>query len=84
MPTFTLRGRVTSDHRLEVQLPPEVPEGEAEVTLAVEDQHVPPLGNPERLLAILEEIHRNPHHSYRTKEEIDLYLQGERDSWGDD
>ena len=84
MPTFTLQGRVTPDRRLEVQLPPEVPEGDAEVTLSVEDQHVPPLGSPERILAFLEELHRNPHHTYRTKEEIDRYLQQERDSWGDD
>ena len=84
MPAFTLRGRVTPDHRLEVQLPPEVPEGVAEVTLAVEDEQVPPLGSPARILAYLEELHRNPQYSYRTKEEIDRYLQEERDSWGDD
>ena len=83
MPTFTLRGRVTPDHRLEVQLPPEVPAGDAEVTLAVQDKHVPPLGSPERLAAILAEIHRHPHHSYRTKEEIDEYLRNERRSWDD-
>jgi hypothetical protein len=87
MPTFTLRGHITPDRRLEVQLPPEAPEGEAEVTVtvAVQDPNSLPLGSPERLKAVLEEIRAiSPHGSGRTKEEIDRYIQEERDSWGDD
>ena len=77
MPTFTLQGRVTPDHKLEVQLPPEVPEGEAEVTLSVEDRHLQPLGSPQRFLETLREIHARPNRTYRTKEEIDRSLQEE-------
>ena len=86
MPTFTLRGRITPDRRLELQLPPEAPEGEAEVTVtvSVEDKSVPPFTNSGKILAFLEELHANPHHTYRTKAEIDRYLKEERDSWGDD
>ena len=84
MPTFTLRGRVTPDHRLEVQLPPEVPVGEAEVTLSVKPEEIPPLGSPARFLQGLAEIHRRYPGSGRTKEEVDRYLAGERASWDDD
>ena len=83
MRKFTLRGRVTPDHRLEVLLPPEVPEGVAEVTVAVEDPGALPLGSPQRFLATLREIHSRPNRTYRTKEEIDRSLGEERDSWGD-
>jgi hypothetical protein len=86
MPTFTLRGHITPDRRLEVQLPPEAPEGEAEVTVtvAVQDPTSLPLGSPERLKAVLEEIRTFYPGSGRTREEIDQYLKEERDSWGDD
>ena len=81
MPTFTLRGRITPDRRLELQLPPEAPEGDAEVTVSVEDSSVPALGSPERILAILEEIRLSYPGSGRTREEVDRYLAEERDSW---
>ncbi|MFN0146846.1 MAG: hypothetical protein ACKVT1_10060 [Dehalococcoidia bacterium] len=84
MPTFTVRGRITRDRRLEVQLPPEAPEGEAEVTVLVRDTSVPPLGSPERLAAVLEEIRRSYPGSGRTRDEIDSYLAAERASWDDD
>jgi hypothetical protein len=84
MPTFTVRGHITPDRRLEVQLPPDAPEGEAEVTVTVEDSSVPPLGSPERILAFLKELHSQPGRTYRTKEDIDRSLREERDSWGDE
>ena len=83
MPTFTVRGRITADHRLEVQLPPDAPEGDAEVTVSVEDRPMPPFGSPQRILATLREIHSQPGRAYRTKEDIDQALREERDSWGD-
>ena len=58
MPTFTLRGRITADRRLEVQLPPDAPEGEARVTVDVEERQTPPGGNKERILAYLDELQR--------------------------
>ena len=84
MPTFTLRGRITQDRRLEVQLPPEAPKGDAEVIISVEDALDPPLGSPERILAALREMHSQPGRTYRTKEDIDQSLREERDSWGDE
>ena len=82
MPTFTLRGRVTPEHKLEVQLPPEVPVGDAQVTVSVELDGRGELGSPERLLATLRRIHSRAGKTYRTKEDIDKTLQEERDSWG--
>ena len=84
MPTFTLRGRITADRRLEVQLPPDAPEGEAQVTVAIEDQQTPPRGSKEQILAYLDELHRKGLHTYRTRDEIDRYLREERNSWGDE
>jgi hypothetical protein len=83
MPTFTLQGRVTPDHKLEVQLPPDVPVGAAQVTVSVELDGRGELGSPERFLATLRKIHSRPGRTYRTKEDIDRALQEERDSWGD-
>lgn len=83
MATFTVRGRITSDGKLEVQLPPDAPEGDAEVTVSVEDPAMPSLGSPQRILATLNGIHSRRGRVYRTKEDIDRALQEERDSWGD-
>jgi hypothetical protein len=82
MATFTVRGRITADGRLEVQLPPDAPVGDAEVTVSVAEP-MAPLGSPERILAALKEIHSRPGRVYRSKEEIDRALEEERDSWGD-
>ncbi len=81
MSTFTLRGRITADRRLEVQLPPDAPEGDAEVTVSVEDRPASPLSSPERLLAFLAELHRSYPGSERTREEVDRALAEERASW---
>lgn len=83
MATFTVRGRITPDRRLEVQLPPDTPEGDAVVTVSVEGEDVPPLGSPERILGTHRRIHSQPDRTYRSKEDIDRTLKEERDSWGE-
>ena len=57
MATYTLRGRVTDDHRLEVELPPDAPAGDAEVTVTVRDSDVP---NSAKWLATLKRWESEP------------------------
>lgn len=77
MATYTLRGRVTEDHRLEVELPPETPPGEAEVTVTVRGQTGP---NSRRLLALIAQWESEPPIG-RSAEEIEAYIQEARNSW---
>jgi hypothetical protein len=82
MATYTLRGRVTDDHRLEVELPEDAPPGVAEVTVTV---HQPGRASTEEWLAMLDEWKRKPlSRAPRTREVIDAELQAMRDEWDDD
>ena len=82
MATYTLRGRVTEDHRLEVELPPETPPGEAEVTVTVRGQPGP---NSQRLLALFERWAAEPlGGKRRTRAEVDIELNAMRDEWDRD
>lgn len=78
---YVLKGRITADHRLEVEVPDDAPAGDAEVTLVVEPtyhQH----GNTPAMIATLDEIHRmHPDRPRRTKEQIDAELNAMRDEW---
>jgi hypothetical protein len=75
MATYTLRGRVTDDHRLEVELPEDAPAGAAEVTVTVRER-----GSREAYPAVLESWKRNPLSGpRRTREEIDADLRSMRD-----
>lgn len=81
MATYTLRGRVTPDRRLEVELPEDAPVGEAEVTVTVRE---PEAGTTtEAFLALLEKWKREPAIG-RTREEIDADLRSMRDEWDRD
>jgi hypothetical protein len=81
MATYTLRGRVTDDHRLEVELPEDAPPGVAEVTVTVT---VPGRASTEEWLAMLDEWKRKPlSRAPRTREAIDAELQAMRDEWDD-
>ncbi len=55
--TYTLKGRITEDHRLEVDLPDDAPVGDAEVTLVIGPTHEWQ-GNAAALLETLDQIHR--------------------------
>ena len=77
MATYTLRGRVTDGHRLEVELPPDTPAGEAEVTVTVRDSRAP---NATKWLAMLKQWENEPPIG-RSAEEIEAYIQEARDSW---
>jgi len=82
MATYTLRGRVTDDHRLEVELPPDAPAGEAEVTVTVRDSEAP---NGAKWLATLKRWESEPlSRPPRTREEIDAELNAMRDEWDAD
>lgn len=78
MQAIKLKTRIGRDRRIEIELPPEVPEGEAEVIVLVDD----PISEPSEvsLRAFFEELDRSPH-KRRTKEEIDRYIAEERASW---
>ena len=81
MATYTLRGRVTDDHRLEVELPPDTPAGEVEVTVTVR----PTTGSREGYLALLEKWKSQPLTGpRRSREEIDAALREMRDEWDRD
>jgi hypothetical protein len=73
---------VPESRELRIILPPEVSPGKAEVIILTDTQHNLLPGSWERIRHFLD--HTPPAHPGRTKEEIDLYLQEERSSWGDD
>lgn len=78
MTIYNLKGRITEDGRLEIDLPAGVPAGEA--TVMLQPLNIGP--NGQQLLAVLDKIHRNrSNRSQRTKEEIDAELNAMRDEW---
>jgi len=78
MQSIKLTAQVGPDHRIELDLPPEIPQGVVEIiVLAGEVPLAPPSPS---LREFFEEIDKLPH-ARRTKEEIDGYLAEERASW---
>jgi hypothetical protein len=77
MATYTLRGRITDDHRLEVELPADAPAGAAEVTVTIREEQG---SNSKQLLALIREWEQLPPIG-RSAEEIEAYIQEARDSW---
>lgn len=81
MQAIKLKTRIGRDHRIEIDLPPEVPEGEVEVIVlvpeAVQDSEAEQRRYLEEFFRKLDATDR-PHLS---KEEIDRYLEEERASW---
>lgn len=77
MATYTLRGRITDDHRLEVELPTDAPPGEAEIVVTVDD---PNQSNSRALIALFKQWESEPlQRTARTREEIDAQLNEMRD-----
>ena len=84
MTSYTLKGRITEDHRLEVDLPADAPVGDAEVTVVIGPAHVR-RGNAAAFLETLDQINcMHPDRPRRTKEEIDAELNAMRDEWDSD
>lgn len=82
MPTYTLRGRITEDRRLEVEVPPDAPVGEAEVVVTVANAGEPERGSGEALLALARKWREKPLATPpRTREEVDSEIAALRDEW---
>lgn len=82
MPTYTLTGRITPEHTLDVEIPPDAPIGEAKVVVTVEtpDPGSPKRGSAAALLELAAEWKKEPP-SARTDEEIEAYIQENRNAW---
>jgi hypothetical protein len=73
-----LRAKVGPDHRIELELPAEIPEGEVEIIVIAEETSS--LSETRSLREFFEEVDQLPRRR-RTKEEIDRYIAEERASW---
>lgn len=81
MTTYTLKGRITEDHRLEVDLPEDAPPGEAEIVITP----TPVKGSAAALLELIARWDREPTpRERRLKEEIDAEINAMRDEWDRD
>jgi hypothetical protein len=81
MATYTTRARIGPDHRLTVEVPRDLPVGEAEVTVVVESTPVmDEVPNSVALLAWLRERRARPKSwTPMTRDEIDAYIEESRD-----
>ncbi len=77
MRAIKLQALVEKDHTVSLRLPEDVGEGPAEVIVLVPDPTPKPAHSLDDFLARLS---RRPRRA-RSKEEIDLYLEQERQSW---
>lgn len=78
MRAIKLPALISAEHTLSLQLPADVPPGIAEVIVLVP---VPESVNkPDDLQAFMKWLDQQPRY-IRSKEEIDRYIEEERDSW---
>jgi hypothetical protein len=77
MRAIKLQARVEKDHTVSLRLPEDVGEGPAEVIVLVPDPATKPAHSLDDFLARLP---RRPRR-LRSKEEIDRYLEQERQTW---
>jgi len=82
MATLRLKGRISRDHKVTVDVPAELPECDVRVIVEVPETTDRRAAKAASLAKIFLEIEASPG-SGRTKEEIDAYLAEERASWGD-
>lgn len=84
MQTLQLRVKLTSDHRINLTLPPDFPEGDVEITLrsaeASADASPPPPQQMGDLQTFFELIKTIPP-TGRSTQEINHQIQEERGSW---
>ncbi len=78
MHALKLKAHIDRNHRIEIQLPLDAPEGDAEVIILIPDTAPPPAGG---LRAFFDDLDRHPPERRYSKEEIDAYLAEERASW---
>ncbi|MBN2885883.1 MAG: hypothetical protein JXM75_04145 [Chromatiaceae bacterium] len=80
---YALKLNVTIDsrRRLELDLPPDTPDGEAEVIVLVPERSVP--NDSTSLKDFFQQLDAHPLQRRYTREEIDAYLAEERASWGE-
>jgi hypothetical protein len=78
MHALKLKAHIDSSHRIEIQLPVDAPEGDAEVIVLIPDTTSPA---EEGLRSFFDNLDRHPPQQRHSKEEIDAYLVKERASW---
>ena len=78
MHTLKLKAHIDSSHRIELQLPNDAPEGEADVIVMIPSRPSPA---EQGLRAFFDNLDRHPPQRRYSKEEIDAYLAEERASW---
>lgn len=81
MRAVKLTGTITSNHKLMIDLPDDLPTGPAEIIVLVDVASAVPSDAEDRFEAFLEGLETSPHRQ-RSKAEIDQYLEEERSSWG--
>jgi hypothetical protein len=75
-----IKGHVSRDHRLEAGVPADVPEGEVNVIVLVEQSDADDVARHQHLSALFARIRaRVPG---RSKDDIDRQIAEERASWG--
>jgi hypothetical protein len=78
MHALKLKAHIDSSHRIEIQLPIDAPEGDAEVIVLIPDTPSPA---EEGLRSFFDNLDRHSPQQRHSKEEIDAYLVKERASW---
>jgi hypothetical protein len=78
MHALKLKAHIDRSHRIEIQLPIDAPEGDAEVIILIPDT---PSCPGKGLRAFFDDMDRHPPQQRYSKEEIDAYLVEERASW---
>ena len=81
MHTIKLNAHIDHNHRLEIQLPIDIPEGDAEVIVSIPSKVPNEALRRRHLEAVLEQSARNGN-AGRSAADIDRQLAQERDSWG--
>ncbi len=78
MHTLKIKAHIDSSHRIEIQLPIDTPEGDADVIVMIPS----PYSSKEKgLRSFFDNLDRHPAQRLYSKEEIDAYLAEERASW---
>ena len=78
MQAIKLKAHIDRNHRIEIQLPSDAPEGDAEVIILI-PLPAPPM--EKGLRALFDNLDRQTPRQGRSKEDIDAYLARERASW---
>ena len=78
MHALKLKAHIDSSHRIEIQLPPDAPEGDAEVIVLID---TPASTAQHGLRSFFDSLGQHPPQRRHSKEEIDAYLAKERASW---